>query len=404
MTGERNRTDDVRDLETERLVGSWLRDLPDRPPDTLLPAAFGRSRATSQRAEWSARWHRRGGRSGSGLLVAGAGVAVVVAVVAFAVVGGLHVCERERVGTGPSPTPATSSAPAFDGRVGASIPLDEAPTALGSAFGSLWVGDQGGRLVRVDPVSGATLATIELDEIPCGPIVPAADSLWLASCGAGSTTTLASTVRVDPVTDDVVRFRDDAADGFGVGAMNGLVWFVSDVETGRLTAVDAASGARVRDLTVGVRIRHLAAGFGSLWVSPIGEPEVLRIDPDDGRELARIRLSGDAGFLTTGVDAIWVAEPHQWLIGRIDPVSDRVAAEIGAAPGVDHLAFADDGRLWALADDVALAVDPASGAILDRIPVPRHVAFDEVATHVLAVVDDAPWFADASSLVRFVTR
>ena len=40
------------------------------------------------------------------------------------------------------------------------------------------------------------------------------------------------------------------ADGFGASAMNGLVWFVSDVEQGRITAVDAETGEHVRDLDV----------------------------------------------------------------------------------------------------------------------------------------------------------
>lgn len=404
MTGERQRAQHARDFEMERIVGSWLQDLPDRSPDTLLPAALGRSRAMSQRAGWSARWHRGGGQTAGRLLAAGAGVAIVIAIGALVAVGGRPTVERDQVRGGPSPTPAGSGLPAFDGRVESSISLDEAPTALGVAFDSLWVGDEVGRLLRIDPASGSTLATIELDEVACGPILPAAGALWLATCGAGSASGLASTVRVDPETNVVIRFEDDLADGFGVGALSGLVWFISDVETGQLTAVDAVSGARVRDLTVGDRIRYLAAGFGSLWVSPIGEPEVVRLDPMDGRELARIPLSGDAGFLATGADTMWVAEPHQWLIGRIDPVSDRVAAEIEAARGVNHLVVADDGRLWALADEVAIAVDRAAVAVVDHVPVPRHAAFDDVATHVLAVDGDEPWFADIASLVRFGRR
>src|SRR5688572_8632602 len=138
MTVKRTPSEDARDVQMDRIVGSWLHDLPDRPPDTLVPAALRRSRATSQRAGWSARWRHGGGRTAGRLLAAGAGAAVVV-VVALAAVGGLTTIERDRVGGGPSPTPAGSGLSAFDGRVESSIALDEAPTAAGSAFGSLWV-------------------------------------------------------------------------------------------------------------------------------------------------------------------------------------------------------------------------------------------------------------------------
>ena len=281
------------------------------------------------------------------------------------------------------------------------IQLDSKATALGSGFDSLWVGDETGRLLRIDPADGSVEATIELDGIPCGPIGPAGTSLWLATCGASGMIEFAETTRVDPAANAVANVYDDGAgDGFGASAMNGLVWFISDVEQGRITAVDAETGEHVRDLDVGVPIHHLTAGFGSLWVSPIGRPAVLRVDPETGDVSAEVALSGDSGYLTTSADAIWVAEPHQWLVGRIDPVADRVAAELQAAPGADHIAVAPDGLVWALTDEQLLAIDGAADREVDRLSVPSHTAFNGVATHVLALHEDQVWFADQDSLVR----
>ena len=187
----------------------------------------------------------------------------------------------------------------------------------------------------------------------------------------GGTTAYAVTTRVDPDANVVANVYDDGAgDGFGASAMNGLIWFISDVEQGRITAVDAETGEHVRDLDVGVPIHHLTAGFGSLWVNPIGRPAVLRVDPETGDVPAEVALSGDSGYLTTSADAIWVAEPHQWLVGRIDPVADRVAAELQAAPGADHIAVAPDGLVWALTDDQLLAIDGAADQEVDRLSVP----------------------------------
>jgi hypothetical protein len=381
---------DQPDPNVERAVTSWLHDEPDRVPDGLADGALARSRATAQRPTWQARWHDRGGLRLPQQLAAGA--AVTAALVLIAVVVGLSVW-RDAANTGAS---APSEAPAPT-----TIPLDADATALGSGFGSLWVGDDTSRLVRINPTDGSIEATIELDGVPCGPIAPASTSLWLATCGVGGTTTMAKTTRVDPATNSIVNVYDDGAgDGFGASAMNGLVWFISDVDAGRITAVDALTGEHVRDLTIDSPIHHLTAGFGSLWVNPIGRPAVLRIDPETGDTLAEITLSGDSGYLTTSADSIWVAEPHQWLVARIDPTTDRVAAELMAAPGADHIAVASNGRVWALTDDQLFAFDPAGNQEVDRLAVPSHRAFDDIATHVLALDEDRVWFADGSSLER----
>ena len=201
----------------------------------------------------------------------------------------------------PAASPDSSASVPFDGRIDATYQLESKATALGSGFGSLWVGDETGRLLRIDPADGSVEATIELDGVPCGPIQPAATSLWLATCGVGGTTAFAETTRVDPAANAVANVYDDGTgDGFGASAMNGLIWFISDVDQGRITAVDAETGEHVRDLDVGVPIHYLTAGFGSLWVNPIGRPAVLRVDPETGDVLAEVALSGDAGYLTTG--------------------------------------------------------------------------------------------------------
>lgn len=399
------------DAELERRVSSWLRDEPGRPPEALVDDALARSRAVGQRPAWLARWRDRGRGPAGRLLPAAAAVALVLAIV---VLGSTwdSISRQPAVGASARPSGAPTGAPSapasrapgqtpFGGRIEARIDLDRRPTALGSGFGSLWVADEAGRLLRVDPAEGKVVATIELGGVACGPILPASTALWLATCGPGITTAQAITLRIDPVTNTVSeRYADGGGDGVGVSAMNGLVWFISDVQGGRLTAVDADTGAHVRDLTVDAPVRFLTAGFGSLWVSPIGSTTVIRVDPENGTKLAEIGLSGDAGFLATAADSIWVAEPHQWLVGRIDPALDRLAGEAGAAPGVNELLVTGSGLVWVLADEEALAVDRGSSTIVDRFPVPRHVAFDAVATDVLAIHDDSVWFADETALLR----
>jgi len=329
---------------------------------------------------------------------------VTATLAVFAVVIGLSLSQGSPEPAAALPaSPAASGTLPFDGRVERTIELDTKAVALGNIFGTLWVGDDTGRLVRINN-DGSVAASIELDGVACGPIQGAATSVVLATCGRTGLKEFAATIRVDPERNVVANVYDDGAgDGFGASAMRGLIWFISNAEKGTLTGVDAVSGQHVRDVTVGGPIRYFVASLGSLWVSPVGRPAVLRVDPESGDVLAEIALSGDAGYLSAAQDAIWVAEPHQWLVGRIDPVANRLAAEYPAAPGVDQLAIGQKGVVWALTDEQLLAIDPVTGQEVDRLTVPTHVASDGVANHVFVVDETGLWFADGSSLVRVRT-
>jgi len=392
----------------EGRLHAWLDSEPGSPPEALQDAIAAEVRHTRQLPGWAARARQGLSPHVRTIQLRGslAWVAIVIVTVALAwsVAAGPAVPSPSPVATAPSLAP-TGSIPAsprsFGGRGVAELELEAPAIGLGAGFGSLWVGDTAGRLLRVDPTGSRVVASIELGGVPCGPIVAAAGSIWLTTCGEGLTPDAATTIRIDPSLNTVVdRYDDPGGDGAGVSAMTGLVWFISNVQEGRLTAVDAVSGVFAAELSVGLPVRHLTAGFGSLWVSPIGQPRVLRLDAATGARLADIPLSGDPAYLLTGSDAIWVAEPHQWLVGRIDPVSDRVAAEIGASPGVDHLVPCESGCIWSLAEAEAMAIDPVTNLTADRFSVPPHVRRDGVATDVLAVLGDTVWFADGLVLVR----
>src|SRR5262245_33114490 len=395
------------DARLEHQVRAWLAAEPDRPPEGLTTAIQERARRTPQQPAWLAGLRRPARlQRPSMLLQLGAIVAgIVVVFVVAGIVGRPNPQPTPSLpnasSASPPPSPTPSAVVPFDGRAETVRTLDHPATALGSGFGSLWVGDAAKQLLRIDPATGGTIATIDLGGVPCGPIVAAASSLWLATCGEGATTGDAVTVRVDPSTNTGANtYESDGGDGLGAGAIQGLVWFISDVAAGRLTGANADTGAPERELTLERPIRAVAAGFGTLWVSPIGSPAVIRIDPRTGEQLAAVTLSGDAGFLATASDGIWVSEPHQWLVGRIDPVADRVATEVGAAPGAFHLTIADSGLVWALADVEALAVDPTLNQAVDRFPGPVHTAFDHIGTNVLTTFGEDVWFAAGRALLR----
>ena len=401
----------------DEALDGWLGQPPDPAPEGLARAAADRARDRRQRPAWVARFRQRnGGFMGLGGLAPALAVAAVV--IAVLVIGG-PLLERlagpggpptplpglpSPVASGPpspgaSVVPSGSAMPDLGSVATRTIPLATQPSAVGNEFNSLWVADLDGTLLRLDPASGEEQARIALDAPGCGPILADAHALWLMTCGAPGSpdATDATTIRVDPATNTVVdRYEDDEPDGVGIAALSGAVWFISGPR--ELTAVGAETGGRLETIDVDRPIRHLAGNFGSLWVTPIGEPRVSRLDPADGTEIASIPLSGESGYLTGTGDSIWVAEPHQWLMARIDPTTNAAEGEYFAAPGADHIVSDGLGVIWVLAHEELIAFDPATQRDLGRYTVPLHDTVGTIEALVLAADTDGIWYGAPDAL------
>ncbi|HET9345970.1 MAG TPA: hypothetical protein VFO05_09720 [Candidatus Limnocylindrales bacterium] len=399
----------------DEALDGWLGQPNDTVPEGLARAAADRARDRRQRPAWIARFRQRnGGLAGLGgfaPVLAAAAVVVAVLVLGGPLVGRLGVPGGPQLSPVPSLGPTVG--PAVDPSIGSpsasepdleavatrTIPLAAQPSAVGNAFNSLWIADLEGTLLRLDPATGAEQARIGLGAPGCGPIQADAHALWLATCGiAGSPDASdATTIRVDPTTNAVVnRYEDDEPDGVGIATIAGAVWFISGPR--ELTAAGAETGDLLESIEVERPIRHLTGGFGALWVTPIREARVSRVNPADGTETASIPLSGDSGYVTTTGDSIWVAEPHQWLLGRIDPAANAAAGEYMAAPVADQIVADGRGLIWVLAHEELIAFDPARQAEVGRYPVPLHDTVGTVEAMVLAGDVDGIWYGAPNAL------
>ena len=247
-----------------------------------------------------------------------------------------------------------------DGRVLARTPLRSGATAaaLAAAGGSVWIvptpwrshtaPDRIGRplpLIHVDTRSG--LAGQSDLRTPSGtPFVPfglvaTGDALWVwGPTGA---------LRIDPASGRVLRsitVRHDTVMGFTATA--DTAWLAT--EDGRLLRVDARTGART-----------------GAWPSPpIGGP----VDVVAAGNV--VAVGGHTGAVT-GVDA--TTGQRRWR------------TELGAARSIAML----DGRLWLAVPsptrprDDLLAVDPATGRVVSRSPLPASGA------QAVVPVGDALW-------------
>jgi len=181
--------------------------------------------------------------------------------------------------------------------------------------GSLWVIDDSGNVVRVDPSSGLSLATIR-------PGVSVADDGGVAVVGDGTVWVSADTgvSRIDVATNmvtDVIPLPGGKVSGQVPGGLlganygvftNGAFW---DTNAAGIYKIDAATNTVSR---LGVVLHPLsqfgdvpiAAANGSLWVRT-SDTSIARIDETTGKVTARYPAAGGGGGAVVGFGSLWNA-------------------------------------------------------------------------------------------------
>jgi virginiamycin B lyase len=132
----------------------------------------------------------------------------------------------------------------------------------------------------------------------------------------------------------------------------------------------------------------LAAGFGSVWVPLCGDrpgtengakPALARVDLKTRAVVATIPVgvANSEGGIVASPDAIWMLSDINGTLVRIDPATNKIAAEITVAPGSVAPVFAD-GAIWVSSPEksVVTRVDARTNAVTDTIavgPGPRFI-------------------------------
>lgn len=316
-----------------------------------------------------------GGLRGRQLQWVGAGVAVVVGMVALVLllVGGnegVDVSQPIAVGSPPLRVAAASDAiwvtserdgtltrldPESGEPVGKPIALGVGISGVAVGEGSVWVTDPPlGELLRVDPATGAVSQRIRIGGHPGAVtyggyrvwiadlngkgitavnakggrvfkrgIAPHEAPLRLASGGGGLWVAIANTNRIRRI-DESTTVPSGAtivgANPAGVTVAGGRVW-VANSGSGTVTAVDLQTRAVVgAPIEVGSQPGGIDAGSSLVWVALTGEDAVVRIALDNGvREGAPIEVGPEPGAVAVGKTAVWVANNGDGTVTRIEP-------------------------------------------------------------------------------------
>ena len=139
-----------------------------------------------------------------------------------------------------------------------------------------------------------------------------------------------------------------------------------------ILVLDAASGRPVIATDLAGAPGAVGVGAGSIWVADPGDNMVSRLDPATGVVTDQIPASDEPGSVVSGDGAIWAASTVGARIVRIDPTTEVVTQTI-SLPGSSLSAVAfGDRMLWAAdqSDRLLFEVDPASGSLLRTLVLP----------------------------------
>lgn len=309
----------------------------------------------------------------------------------------------------PSPTTVVPPVP-DDKRIVASIDVGDLPRMMAVGNGYLWV-IAGKSIVRIDSqtdqVVGKPIPVRVPEHAILEAIVVGDDALWVSIVGGGNIgvpNDIDSVLRIDPETGETVATIKVRRGPVSLAYAAGLVWTVNwgahlvsriDPETNQLAGEPFRTGAAPYSITV---------GDGSLWIVNHDDGTVTRLDPETNQILAEIPSSWEPHRVAFGAGAVWVGNWHDLSVSRIDPQTNQIVGDpipIGYAAG--NIA-AGDGNVWVTSDYrgieafpepfpdhvVLIRIDPKTNQVVDTIPLGGHPVDVEVTEKAVWVSVQRP--------------
>jgi YVTN family beta-propeller protein len=166
------------------------------------------------------------------------------------------------------------------------------------AFGSLWIVDPDGFVVRADPESLRQTVSVDVGNDPSA-IAVGAGSVWVANRSDGTVT------RIDPAT--LLTATIPVGHGPVAIAVDAAGAWVANAGDGTVVRVDLGTNAVTETTHVGEDPAAVVATPSGLWVADAGDGTVVRLDPRTGAATRTIRLGGTPDALAWAGGRIWVA-------------------------------------------------------------------------------------------------
>jgi len=150
------------------------------------------------------------------------------------------------------------------------------------------------------------------------------------------------------------------------------VWAATDAG---LVAFDPATGETMKTLAC---TSNAGTAFDGKYLYQIAEARIDKIDPATGDVVATIPAPGKGGDsgLTWAEGSLWVGQYRDRKIHQIDPETGAIKRTIESNRFVTGVTFVD-GEMWHGTwendESEIRRIDPQSGAVLDRLQMPKGV-------------------------------
>jgi DNA-binding beta-propeller fold protein YncE len=330
-----------------------------------------------------------------------AAILVLVALAGVAVTGRV-VADRPEpaASTAPAPTAATAS-PARPSPVVASIGTGGFSYGMAAGAGALWVVGSD-EINRIDPASNTVTASIPVGTTGSGPagVAVGAGTVWVPVAVPGTLW------GINPGTGKVaarIPLDGPLRGSISVSATHDTVWVAcyggsgvgASASGGRLLRVDPRRKRVVADIALPAAPVAVAADASAAWVATAGG-QVLMVSERRNRVAATIDAGGPLAFpqtIVTGAGGVWLADPFDEQVVRIDPRTRRVMARIPAG-AVTTLAMTGD-AVWALSSRGLVRIDPAADRVVATASDP-----DLRGARLVAAGAGAVWTAGWSTVSR----
>ena len=138
----------------------------------------------------------------------------------------------------------------------------------------------------------------------------------------------------------------------------------------------------------------MTTGAGSVWMVSDPAGTLSRIDPATNKVAAEIKVPANSAACLFADGAVWITTPEAATLTRVDPATNKVAATIQVGPTPRFLT-AGAGSVWTLnqGDGTVTRVDSSTNQVLAQIEVGIPGGGGEIAFglgHVWATVFSIP--------------
>jgi len=239
---------------------------------------------------------------------------------------------------------------------------------LAAGRGGIWLSGME-EIYRLNPRTGRRQARIAVPQGPCQATDVGAGAVWTATCR------VPGLAKIDSKRNRLARHvaLPVSTDYFGEGSIAagaGAVWLVTDgpdCTACRISRVGKRSMEVTAEIPVRIGAASVRVGAGSVWVTNPVEDVVQRIDPRTRRVIRTIKTGRGPRFFAVGEGAAWTLDQVDGTVTRIDADTNRTVRIAARVRGEGGDLAVGGGFVWARGTDKLLTrIDPKSRKVVAR--------------------------------------